>query len=171
MVSFERPRGRPGPGLEAIGAHAGVANIWWILRNQDRTRAGVSLSEGKGLYQINLQSVISGRARRSWEEAMTVSAVHRFAETGSHSFECVQPRHCLRNQNVCSLSKRRQNIDHQWSPSSGVSGTGFETHHQMGIGLDDQGRPMMVRPCPTGVEIRIHPTTGAGQDVTVPASL
>src|SRR5699024_3509650 len=66
LVSFGRPRGRPGPGLEAIGAHAGATNVWWMRRNPARTRAGVSFSEGRGLCQGNWQSAASGRARRSW---------------------------------------------------------------------------------------------------------
>ena len=37
--------------------------------------------------------------------------------------------------------------------------------------LDDRGRPVMVRPCPTGFEFRMHPTKGAGPGVTTGESL
>lgn len=66
LCVFGRPGGRPGPGREAIGGHAGNASVRWMRRNPVRTRAGVSLSTGSGGCHGSRQSVASLRASLSW---------------------------------------------------------------------------------------------------------
>ena len=112
--------------------------------------------------------------------------VHRSAAAGSRSLGRVQPRTCLKNLNMCSISKRRRNAcqarftsaaevpareDHSHS-GSGLRSPGRRSTAQPDQGaLDDRQLAVVVFPPGAGGQLLVQPSPGRGPGGAVPGGL